>query len=104
MQTAYAPVAGIVAALDHAARFEAVDQPAHRDRLDLADGRELVLRHARLAVQAGENDPLGARHAVGARRLVDAGAHQPCDVVKHDQNITVEGRIHVVSHPGCGLI
>src|SRR3569832_981782 len=50
MQTTYAPVVRVGTPLDHAARFEPVYQPSNRDRLDLAERGEFVLRETRLAV------------------------------------------------------
>ena len=72
MQTADAAIGRIGAALDQPARFEAIDQTADRDRLDLADRGHFVLGDARLAAQPRQNYPLRARHAASPRPLVEA--------------------------------
>ena len=90
MQPVDAAVGGIGPSLNKAPGLQPVDQTADRDWLHFANPREFVLRHARLAGQAGQNDPLGTSHATRPGPLVEAGTHQPRHVVEDDQDVPFE--------------
>src|SRR5712671_650125 len=71
-----AAVMRIGAALDHVAVAQPVDQPRQGDGLEVEHLGELVLLEPLAALQADQHRPLGARHPVLARQLVDIGPHQ----------------------------
>ena len=71
-----APVVGIGAALDKPARFKTVHQASHGDRLDLDQLGQFALGHAGLPLQADQDHPLGARHAVGPEALLHHAAEE----------------------------
>ena len=59
---------------------EPVDQPGKGNGLDLERLCQLGLHLALDAIEAHQNRPLRARHAMRARTLVDVGAHRVGDV------------------------
>ncbi len=75
MKTPDAPVSRIGTAFDKSARFQAIDQPGYGDRLDLDEGRQLVLRHSRLRIEPNQDHPLRPGHAVCPRPGIGAGPH-----------------------------
>ena len=89
MQPPDPAIARIGSALDEAARLQPVDQAPDADRLDLDDGRELVLRESGLALEVHQDHPLGPRHPTGAGALVRPGAHLAGDVIEQQQEFGV---------------
>ncbi|HMI95288.1 MAG TPA: hypothetical protein VK479_02170 [Micropepsaceae bacterium] len=80
--------------LHKSARFKAVDESTDRDRFDLNQGREFVLRHARLTLETHEDHPLGAGHAVGPGERIGARPHQPSHIGKNTYEIAIKGLFH----------
>ena len=86
------------AAFHQAHLLQAVDEARNRDRGDLGERREFVLRKPRLALQPRKDDPLRPRHAVGARHLIRACAHLARHVVQQNEEVVFEVGVHCMIH------
>ena len=91
MEPPNAAIMRIIAPLDHAALFQAVDQAGDGDGLDLEDLGEFFLREAGLLIEAVEHDPLGAGEAVDGGAPVRVQAKLAGEVVQQEQEVGLIG-------------
>jgi len=71
-------------------------ETADGDRFNFDERSELVLRHARLTLEAHQDHPLRAGHAMGPGQSVGARAHQPGHIGENANGIAIKGVFHSV--------